>query len=261
MPPRIGSYPVIDHIGYGLQADVYKIEYSYKGYRQAVLKQFRPTADHWQQQLNNEYLALKKLSQGDKPATIPAILQQNPTQRYLIMEYLPGRPMHVPQNKRKAFVWWFKIAETIIYAHEHGVFHCDINPNNVLVKREAVYLIDWALSVRQGNVKGIKNLPRGAWQPPEQAQGQFGRKTDVYSLSALLLWLISGNKPRDPIFQGRERRSKRIIQGVITHPLGTTNCRDLAIHLEKGLAGDVGLRYNSTKRLYTAIRNWFEEYS
>jgi serine/threonine protein kinase len=255
---RIGSHRVIDHIGYGLQADIYKIEYDTLGYSHAVLKQFRENAHQWQIQLNNEYKSLKKLRTDSKPHSIPTILQQNPQQRYIIIEYITGRPMYVPLNKRKAFMWWFRLAEAVMYAHEHGVYHCDVNPDNVLVDGETVFLLDWASSVRKGSSSDLR-LPRGAWQPPEQAHGQLGRRTDVYSLSATLLWLISGCKPRDQVFQGQDRRSKQVIQSVIEEPLTGTRCHELAKSLEKGTAGDPSLRYNSVKWLYSKVNRWYLE--
>ena len=82
-------------------------------------------------------------------------------------------------------------------------------------------------------------------------------KTDIFGLSAILLWLISGYKPRDPIFQGPKRRSKQIIKSVLEKRLKNVDCRSLAACLEKGLAGDPRLRYHSAKLLYNSVRNWY----
>lgn len=261
MTHLIGGYRIVTHLGRGYQADTFKIKYGTNGHRHAALKQFRADAYQSQTLLANEYKSLMRLRKDSKPSSIPDILHYSARGRYLIMEYVAGQPMVVPQDKRQAFLWWFGLAETVIYAHAQGVFHCDINPTNVLVNGDSVALIDWASSKRaRSPINSSKGLPRGHWQPPEQPAGQLGRKTDIFSLAAMLLWLISGYKPRDPIFQGPNRRSKQIITSVLERSLKNADCRPLAACLEKGLAGDPQLRYNSAKRLYNSVRNWYRRY-
>lgn len=257
----IDGYEVVEELGHGYQADTYKIVYGQQRHHFAVLKQFKVTAHEWSEQLVNEYKALKRLSGFFKPQSIPTVLHQNIKERYIIMEHLPGRLMYVPLNKPKAFTWWFNLAQAVMYAHDRGIYHCDLNPYNVLVEGETVALVDWASSVRVGaKQQPQEGLPRGIWQPPEQPQGQVNRQTDVFSLAAILLWLISGHQPRDPVFQGRDRRSWQVIESVMQEPLGEWPAKDLAKSLEKGTAGDPNLRYSSVKWLHRSIHKWFQRY-
>ncbi|GEM_PF-7125538 len=260
MTKFIGGYFVVETIGYGYQADIYKIDYDRDGYHHAVLKQFKVDAHQWQSQLGNEFKSLNKLKKSSKPRGIPTILQYDPKERFIVLEYVVGQRIYMPLNKHMAFNWWFRLAEAIMYAHEHGVYHCDINPNNILVDGESVALLDWACSTRARSNQIASGLARGVWQPPEQPQGYLGRKTDVYSLSAILLWLLSGCQPRDPVFQGKNRRSQQVIKSVIEGPLGTTECKDLAVYLERGTAGYASMRYNSVKTLVRSVSKWVERY-
>ncbi len=255
----IGNYPIVECIGYGYQANIYKIDYDRDGYHHAVLKQFKIDAYQWQTQLSNEYKSLHKLKKNSKPRGIPMVLQYSPTERYIVLDYIPGQRIYVPLDKRKAFNWWLRLAEAVMYAHDQGVYHCDINPNNILVDGETVALLDWACSSRARSKQLASGLARGVWQPPEQPQGYLGRKTDVYSLAAILLWLLSGCQPRDPVFQSKDRRSQQVIASVIDAPLGLAS-KELAAYLEKGTAGNMCLRYNSVRPFYRHIAEWVQRY-
>ena len=88
------------------------------------------------------------------------------------------------------------------YAHQHGVLHRDVKPDNLMFSSEAVLKItDFGIAkviggsdtvaTRAGDVLGTP-----AYMAPEQAQGgTLGPATDIYSLGAVLYELFSGRLP------------------------------------------------------------------
>lgn len=94
-----------------------------------------------------------------------------------------------------------RIAETVAFAHAHGVVHRDLKPDNVMVGPFGeVWVIDWGVA----KVKG-ENLAFGTvmgtpgYMAPEQARGDNERvdeRSDVFSLGALLCFLLTGLPPR-----------------------------------------------------------------
>ena len=79
------------------------------------------------------------------------------------------------------------IAEALQTAHSRGIFHCDLNRNNVRIVRDQTKVFDFSLAARTvGRPYGTP-----AYRAPEQTRGEEPTaRTDVYGLGRLLLGLL-----------------------------------------------------------------------
>jgi tetratricopeptide (TPR) repeat protein/tRNA A-37 threonylcarbamoyl transferase component Bud32 len=105
-----------------------------------------------------------------------------------------------------------EVARALAYAHEHGVVHRDIKPDNVLLTGGSAVVTDFgiakALSASRMDTGGSATLTAmgtslgtPAYMAPEQAAGDptTDHRADLYAFGCMAYELLSGEQP----FQGR----------------------------------------------------------
>jgi eukaryotic-like serine/threonine-protein kinase len=102
---------------------------------------------------------------------------------------------------RRALELALGVADGLAFAHDHGLVHRDVKPQNVLLSQEGeVKVTDFgiarSLHVEHGVTQTGTVLGTGEYLAPEQASGnQVSPATDVYSLGVVLWELLAGEVP------------------------------------------------------------------
>jgi eukaryotic-like serine/threonine-protein kinase len=179
------------------------------------------------------------------------------------------------------------VCNAIAYAHNRGVLHRDLKPDNVMVGQYGETLVvDWGLAKATGRSgdDGIGPLPESTltsksasgsaetipgsvvgtpgYMSPEQATGRLdllGPPSDVYSLGATLYTLLTGQVP----FADRELTDvlKKVERGEFPRPREHAPWLDPALEAIalKAMALKPSDRYPSPRALADDVERWLAD--
>ena len=127
--------------------------------------------------------------------------------RFIVFEYVDGENLKQlcertgPLPVRRALEIAVAVADGLAYAHEHGVVHRDVKPQNVLLSRDGeVKVTDFGIARSLDAESGLTVtgtvLGTSSYLSPEQASGlRVTPAADVYSLGVVLYELLAGAVP------------------------------------------------------------------
>jgi serine/threonine-protein kinase len=125
---------------------------------------------------------------------------------YIVMEYVPGGDFEdlIDRNGSIPETMLLRIgadaASGLAHAHERGIVHCDLKPQNILLdERGSPKLVDFGIArALDGTThdRTDSNLGTAAYASPEQLRGErVTPKSDVYSFGATLYHAAVGEQP------------------------------------------------------------------
>lgn len=84
------------------------------------------------------------------------------------------------------------LTSAICYLHENNIRHKDIKPNNILLKRDDIYITDFGTAIEfdndQSMTKGTAKVKTNQYQSPEVSRGTIrGKASDIWSLGVTFL--------------------------------------------------------------------------
>lgn len=119
---------------------------------------------------------------------------------FLISEYLPGGDLKAKIRAGlavdDALEITRKLTGALDVAHEAGLVHRDVKPENVLFRANGTpVLMDFGTAAASGHVRGeMTGTP--LYMSPEQVNARdVDRRTDIYSLGAVLFEMLTGAPP------------------------------------------------------------------
>jgi serine/threonine-protein kinase len=127
--------------------------------------------------------------------------------QYIVFEYVDGESLKElvdrsgPLPVRRVIEIGLQMADALAFAHQHGLVHRDVKPQNVLINGDGEakvtdFGIARSLDVEHGVTQTGTVLGTSNYLSPEQARGQtVTPATDVYSLGVVLFELMTGEVP------------------------------------------------------------------
>ncbi|MGI6412167.1 MAG: protein kinase domain-containing protein [Syntrophomonadaceae bacterium] len=203
-----GRYELLEQIGDGGMSIVHKARCKILDRTVAVkiLKEEYSSDQGFVENFKIEALAAARLSHPNI-VNIYDVGQQDDIY-YIVMEYVEGTTLkeiieqEAPLSLDKAIDIAVMICDGIHHAHEKGIIHRDIKPQNILmttsgIAKVADFGIAKAISKKTitygGNIVGSVQ-----YISPEQAKGEPAtRATDIYSVGCVLYEMLTGQIPFD----------------------------------------------------------------
>jgi serine/threonine protein kinase len=144
----------------------------------------------------------------DHPGVIRLLRPKEKSRVYIAMELVEGELLRDRLRREcslpipAAVDIAIKIADVLVYLHEHHIIHRDLKPENVMLLPDGgVKLMDFGIAVdtTQGKMTwGSLSQSMGTpdYMAPEQIKGHRGdARTDLYSLGCMLYEMLTGRVP------------------------------------------------------------------
>lgn len=227
---RIGGFPVIEVIGSGSMGIVLRGRDEDLS-RDVAIKILRPSLSAHPRYRERFLREARAMAAIDHPHVVPVHhVGSHEGLPFMVMKHLQGEslgsrlrrqgPMPEQQLRKLAV----QIAQGLDAAHRSGTIHRDVKPENIWLEApgDAVRLLDFGLVCPSDDSKiTVDGVVIGtpAYMSPEQASGKADKRSDFYSLGAVLYEAASGKLP----FPG-----DTVVE--VLSSLGSTSPQDLHRH-------------------------------
>jgi serine/threonine protein kinase len=293
-PPDLGTdrYRILERLGEGGMGTVWRAVDRLLG-REVAIKVVSDAAAGADSAARLEQEA-RILAQLEHPGIVPVheVGRLADGRAYYVMKRVRGvrldEAVRSESNLADRLTLFQRICEAVAFAHARGVVHRDLKPENVMVGEFGeVLVLDWGVAKRMAGdeptpggessdplpatddmlAPGIRTgagtvIGTPAYMSPEQRRGEASavdRRADVYSLGALLHFLVAGRTPERSA-QGEVVPLRRHDK---THPAALEAIASRAMATEPGdrydgaldLAADVG-RFQARERVQAYREPW-----
>ena len=202
-----GRYRILERIGSGGMADVYRAQDTHLGREVALKILHRRFAQD--SEFVERFRREASSAAGLQHPNVVGIYDRGDHEGtyYIAMEHLSGRTLkdiirtEGPLDQERAIELGLQILRAASFAHRHGVIHRDFKSQNVIVDEEGTAKVTDFGIARAGTSEITETgsiMGTAQYLSPEQAQGHaVTEASDLYSIGVILYEMLGGRLPFD----------------------------------------------------------------
>lgn len=204
---KLGQYQIIEEVGKGGMATVYKAYHSELD-RHVAIKVMDADMSKEKGFIERFKREARVIARLDNPHIVPVYgYDEYHGQPYLVLKYIDGQTLRdrmkntsLPTEEVLEYVK--SVGDGLQYAHNRGILHRDVKPSNVLISSDGnTYLTDFGLAkvIKEGTsiTTGDVILGTPYYISPEQAKNSehLDEGTDIYSFGVMIYEMVVGRVP------------------------------------------------------------------
>ena len=266
-----GRYDIDEVVGAGGMSTVYKAHDRLLE-RAVALKVLHPQYEQDAEHAHRFQYEARAVAQLSHPNIVTVIDRGEADGRhFIVFEYVEGENLKQlagrlgPLPVRDAVGLALQVAAGLAFAHDHGIVHRDVKPQNVLVTAGGdAKVTDFGIARSLHGDLGVTLtgtvLGTTSYLSPEQASGKPATATaDVYSLGVVLFELLTGDVP----FPGDNFVTVAV--RLLNEPPPSVRARRpdvpvrLAAAVDRALAKDPASRFESMAAFAAELRGCLDE--
>src|SRR6266566_999639 len=267
---RLGHYEILEEIGRGGMGVIYRARQQHSR-RIVAVKRILAHDVNSHETLVRFRREAEAVASLDHPNILPIheVSESEEGLPFSSMKYATGGSLctaapTLRKDPRECVRLMAKVARGIAYAHSKGVLHRDLQPGNVLLDGNGEPMVSdfglakW-LDQTSDLTRTLETLGTPGYIAPEQAECAADKLTpaaDIYSLGAILFYLLAGRPP----FVGPNVLCVIHQAAAIPAPrlrsFAPSLDRDLETIVARCLESDPNARYQSAEALAEDLEHW-----
>lgn len=254
-----GRYEMMEVIGEGGMAVVYRaLDHRLNRYVAVKLMREEMADDEeFRRRFCAESHAVAMLSHPNIVAVYD--VSQHDDIEYIVMELIVGITLKQYLDRRGTLTsketlhFSRQITRALMHAHERGIIHRDIKPQNVMLLKDGTVKVgDFGIAALENELGEANGMAVGSihYVAPEQARGEYpDARSDIYSLGVVMYEMLTGRQPYSGNTVGEIAIQHLSNNLVPIHELIPGISPELENITLKAMSVDISERYQSAREM------------